>query len=159
MGAENYVHIGIAFFYLPDRALFLHHTAAERNDPVGISVLFSLQMPQAPVEPLIRVIPYGTGIKDNKVGTLLALILNKAYPFQDTRKLLGIPCVHLTPEGSHMIGGPATLLCFKFLSELCRKLHKIKLSFRLFLRRLYINVHIFRPNLLCFRLSPVYRSR
>ncbi len=83
MGAENQINKGIALFQLLNHRRFLHHTAAEGNLHLGIAALVSVQLTQPAIDPLVGVIPYGTGVENHKIR-MLVFREQVSRLFQDT---------------------------------------------------------------------------
>ena len=103
MGSKDQIHKAVAFPDLFNHCRFLHHAAAQSDLHMRIFLFQSIQIAKSSIDSLIGIVPDGTGIVNNKISLFL-LYQFIAHLFQDTGKLLGIPCIHLAPEGNYTAG-------------------------------------------------------
>ena len=100
MGAENQIHKTVAFAYLFNRTILLHHAAAQSHLHARPLFLQAVDIAQPPIDSLIRIIPDGAGVIDVKV-TVFLFCQRVSGQFQDPGQLFRVPCIHLAAKGGH----------------------------------------------------------
>ena len=83
--------------------LLLHHTSAERDLHIRCSVLETVQIAQPAVDAVVRVLPHGAGVVDDKIR-LLGLHRHVADLAEHAAELFRVARIHLAAEGDHAEG-------------------------------------------------------
>ncbi len=140
VGSENQIHKAIAFFDFFNHGKLLHHTAAKSHLHVMVFLFQAVDVAQAAINSLVGIVPYGTGIVNNKIRVFV-LRRQITDAFKNPGQLFRIPGIHLTPESYHRRSKrtpQAFALRFHIPAAFC---HKIVLTGRFVFRRLRIYIY------------------
>ncbi len=127
MGSENKVNKIITLPQFVNDGLFLRHATAKSYFHLGIILFEGFKRTESSVNSLVRIIPDSAGIVYYKIG-VIRFGLFKSYGLKYTKKLLGIPCIHLASEGGNLAGGLSVKALFDTGNYFLQFLYIFKLN-------------------------------
>ena len=110
-GAEDDVHIRIAFFDELGHAALLRHAPNDRDDESGVFLLLPFHYADVAEGAALRVVPDAAGVENDDVRALLLAAGHSAHAFEEPRDLFGLVHVHLTAVCDDLILHLAFILC------------------------------------------------
>ena len=130
MGAENDIHIGVAFLDFLGHLGLLRHTAAYADDHIGIFLFIVRGLTHVAKDPHLGVFPDGARVENQHIGLRLVIGEAKAHVDEHTADELAVGLVLLAAKGHHAAHGLTAQTVMVALSD---TLGKVQLNVSFFL--------------------------